>query len=77
MIPASWRSPGREPRNPARDVSPEILVLRSERMSERRLLVPHEKQVEGEPEQHTVRKKALVAEVHEGVRAEWRLVATA
>ena len=29
MIPASCGSPGREPRNPAQDVGPEILVLRS------------------------------------------------
>src|SRR5580693_6335669 len=49
MIPASCGSPGREPRNPARDVGPELLV-------------PHDKRVEGEPHQHTVRKKALVAE---------------
>src|SRR6267378_1996827 len=62
MIPASCGSPGREPRNPARDVGPEILVLRSERTNEHRLLVPHDKRVEGEPHQHTVRKKALVAE---------------
>jgi len=62
MIPASCGSPGREPRNPARDVGPEILVLRSERVNEHRLLVPHDKGVEGEPHQHTVRKKALVAE---------------
>src|SRR5882757_10163574 len=62
MIPASCGSPGREPRNPARDVGPEILVLRSELMNEQRLLVPHDKRVEGEPHQHTVRKKALVAE---------------
>src|SRR3954453_7176247 len=62
MILASCGSPGREPRNPARDVGPEILVLRSEPMSERRLLVPHDKRVEGEPHQHTVQKKALVAE---------------
>jgi hypothetical protein len=40
MIPASCGSPGREPRNPARDVGPEILVLRSEPANERRLLVP-------------------------------------
>src|SRR5713226_2281666 len=62
MIPASCGSPGREPRNPARDVGPEILVLRSEPTNERRLLVPHDKRVEGEPHQHTVPKKALVAE---------------
>ena len=62
MIPASCGSPGREPRNPARDVGAEILVLRSEPTNERRLLVPHDKRVEGEPHQHTVRKKALVAE---------------
>src|SRR6476469_10565164 len=62
MIPASCGSPGREPRNPARDVGPEILVLRSEATNEHRLLVPHDKRVEGEPHQHTVRKKALVAE---------------
>jgi hypothetical protein len=62
MIPASCGSPGRDPRNPARDVGPEILVLRSEPTNERRLLVPHDKRVEGEPHQHTVRKKALVAE---------------
>ena len=31
-------------------------------MNERRLLVPHDKRVEGEPHQHTVQKKALVAE---------------
>src|SRR5437879_12768269 len=62
MIPASCGSPGREPRNPARDVGPEILVLRSEPTNERRLLVPHDKRVAGEPDQHTVRKKALVAE---------------
>jgi hypothetical protein len=62
IIPASCGSPGREPRNPARDVGPEILVLRSEPTNERRLLVPHDKRVEGEPHQHTVRKKALVAE---------------
>src|SRR5258705_13290210 len=59
MILASCGSPGREPRNPARDVGPEILVLRSEPMNERRLLVPHDKRVEGEPHQHTVQKKAL------------------
>src|ERR1700720_3168118 len=40
MIPASCGSPGREPRNPARDVGPEILVLRSEPTNEHRLLVP-------------------------------------
>src|SRR5712664_4751087 len=62
MIPGSCGSPGREPRNPARDVGPEILVLRSEPTNEHRLLVPHDKRVEGEPHQHTVRKKALVAE---------------
>src|SRR3954465_13806402 len=61
-IPASCGSPGREPRNPARDIGPEILVLRSEATNERRLLVPHDKRVEGEPHQHTVHKKALVAE---------------
>src|SRR5258707_13266919 len=58
MILASCGSPGREPRNPARDVGPEILVLRSEPMNENRLLVPHDKRVEGEPHQHTVQKKA-------------------
>lgn len=62
MTPASCGSPGREPRNPARDIGPEILVLRSEPINERRLLVPHDKRVESEPHQHTVPKKALVAE---------------
>src|ERR1700754_930585 len=62
MIPASCGSPGREPRNPARDVGPEILILRSEAINEHRLLVPHDKRVEAEPHQHTVQKKALVAE---------------
>ena len=59
---SSCGSPGREPRNPARDVGPEILVLRSEPMNERRLLLPHDKRVEGEPHQHTEQKKARVAE---------------
>ena len=31
-------------------------------MNERRLLGPHDKRVEEEPRQHTVQKKALVAE---------------
>ena len=62
MIPASCGSPGREPRNPARDIGPEILVLGPKRLSKHRLLVPHDKRVEGEPHQHTVPKKALVAE---------------
>src|SRR3984893_7204836 len=62
MIPASCGSPGREPRNPARDVGPKIPVPRPEPANEHRLLVPHDKRVEGEPHQHTVRKKALVAE---------------
>jgi hypothetical protein len=59
---ASRGSPGREPWNPARDARPEILVLRSELMNERRLLVPNDKRVEEEPRQHAVQKKALVAE---------------
>src|SRR5437763_15701860 len=62
MIPASCRSSGREPRNPAPHIGPELLVLRSEATNERRLLVPYDKGVEGEPHPHTVPKKALVAE---------------
>ena len=55
-------APWRQPRNPPRDVGPEILVLDPKLLSKHRLLVPHDKRVEGEPHQHTVRKKALVAE---------------
>src|SRR5262245_1389134 len=62
MILASCGSPGREPRNPSRDVGPEILVLRSELLNERGLLEPHDPRVEEELQQPTVQKKALVAE---------------
>src|SRR5260370_10946049 len=57
MIPTSCGSPGREPRNPARDVGPEILVLRSEPANDRRLLVPHDKPLEGESHRPTLRTK--------------------
>src|SRR5262245_55182116 len=62
MILASCGSPGREPRNPSRDVGPEMLVLRSELMNERRRLEAHDPRVKEEPQQHTVQKNPLVAE---------------
>src|SRR5438552_4693482 len=62
MIPASCGSPGREPRNPARDVGPEILVLAPKLLSKHRLLVRQDKGVEGEPHEPAVSHETQIAE---------------
>ena len=46
---ASCGAPGGQPRNPPRDVGPEILVLSPKTLSKHRLLVRQDKRMEGEP----------------------------
>src|SRR5437763_16635084 len=62
MIPASCGSPGREPRNPARDVGPDILVLAPKLLSKHRLLVRQDKGVEGEPHEPAVSHETQITE---------------
>src|SRR3984893_81941 len=64
MIPASCGAPGRERRNPARDVGPEILVLSPKRLLERGFFVRHDDDVEEEPQQRAVDDEAPIAHQH-------------
>src|SRR5262245_17130878 len=59
---ASCGAPRRQPRNPARDVGPEFLVLGPKRLSQHRLLVRQDKGVEGEPHEPAVNHETPVAE---------------
>ena len=47
---ALCRSPWRQPRNPARHISPKALVLRAECLLERRFFVHHHKDMKEKPE---------------------------
>src|SRR6266403_3217411 len=55
-------APWRQPRNPARDVGPEILVRGPKPLSKHRLLVRQDKGVEGEPHEPAVSHETPVAE---------------
>src|SRR6185437_2034723 len=61
-----WRAlcgaPWRQPRNPPRDIGPEILVLRPKTLREHGLLVRHNKGVEGEPHEPAINHQTPVAE---------------
>jgi hypothetical protein len=62
MIPASRGSPGRETRNPARDIGPKVLVLRAKCLLERWFFVHQDEDVEKEPEQRGIPEEAPIAE---------------
>src|SRR5437762_8128560 len=55
-------APGGQPRNPPRDIGPEILVLASKTLSQHRLLIRQDKGVEGEPHEPAVNQETPVAE---------------
>jgi hypothetical protein len=55
-------SPWSEPRNPARDIGAEILVMGAKALSQHRLLVGQDKGVEREPQDPGVNQETPVAE---------------
>ena len=62
MMLALRDSPWGQPRNPALDIGPKVLVLRAKCLLERWFFVHQDEDVEKEPEQGGIPEKAPIAE---------------